>query len=151
MADFSATGVARIEDDRPMDESILPAAISEEETKAMIGEVYARDRYVLDPHTAVGVAAVRQHRPSGPVVCLATAHPAKFPESVNAAVGENVARHPALDGLSDLPERKNVVAGGCRCGEGLHRGARFHVGHWCVEAPAPALQSGQAQRAGIVS
>ena len=109
MADFAATGSARIEDDRPMDESILPAAISEEETMTTIGDVYARDRYVLDPHTAVGVAAARQHQPSGPVVCLATAHPAKFPESVNAAIGEDVARHPALDGLSDLPERKTSL------------------------------------------
>ena len=109
MADFSEAGSARIDDGRPMDENILPAAVSEEETMAMIAEVYVRDRYVLDPHTAVGVAAARRHQRSGPVVCLATAHPAKFPESVNAAVGEDVARHPALDGLSDLPERKTSL------------------------------------------
>ena len=109
MADFSEAGSARIDDGRPMDENILPAAVSEEETMAMIAEVYVRDRYVLDPHTAVGVAAARRHQRSVPVVCLATAHPAKFPESVNAAVGEDVARHPALDGLSDLPERKTSL------------------------------------------
>ena len=109
MADFSATGSARVEDDRPMDEAILPAAVREEETMAMIGDVYAREGYVLDPHTAVGVAAARRFQPPGPVVCLATAHPAKFPESVNAAVGQDVAHHPALDGLADLPERKTVL------------------------------------------
>lgn len=109
MADFSTTGSARIEDNCPMDESILPAAVSEEETMAVIGNVYAGDGYVLDPHTAVGVAAARRHQPSGPVVCLATAHPAKFPESVNAAAGEDVAHHPALDGLSALPERKTSL------------------------------------------
>ena len=109
MADFSTNGSASVEDGRPMDESILPAAVSEEETKAMIGEVYARHGYVLDPHTAVGVAAARRFQPSGPVVCLATAHPAKFPESVHAAVGEDVAHHPTLDGLVDLPERKTVL------------------------------------------
>ena len=109
MADFSTNGAASVEDGRPMEESILPAAVSEEETMAMIGDVYGRHGYVLDPHTAVGVAATRRHQPSGPVVCLATAHPAKFPESVHAAVGEDVARHPALDGLADLPERKTVL------------------------------------------
>ena len=109
MADFSANGAASVEDGRPMEESILPAAVSEEETEAMIGEVYARHGYVLDPHTAVGVAAARRFQQSGPVVCLATAHPAKFPESVHAAVGEDVARHPALEGLADLPERKTVL------------------------------------------
>ena len=109
MADFSATGSARVEDDRPMDEAILPAAVSEEETMATIGDVYAHEGYVLDPHTAVGVAAARRFQPPGPVVCLATAHPAKFPESVNAAVGRDVAHHPVLDGLEDLPERKTVL------------------------------------------
>lgn len=109
MADFSATGSARIDDGRPMDESILSTAVSEEETMATIGDVYAREGYVLDPHTAVGVAAVRRFERTEPVVCLATAHPAKFPESVNAAVGRDVAYHPALDGLADLPERKTSL------------------------------------------
>ena len=109
MADFSATGSARVEDDRPMDEAILPAAVSEEETMATIGDVYAGEGYVLDPHTAVGVAAARRFQSPGPVVCLATAHPAKFPESVNAAVGGDVAHHPVLDGLADLPERKTAL------------------------------------------
>ena len=109
MADFSATGSARIEDGRPMDESILSSAVSEEETMATIGDVYARDGYVLDPHTAVGVAAARRFERPEPVVCLATAHPAKFPESVNAAVGEDVAHHPVLDGLAGLPERKTAL------------------------------------------
>lgn len=109
MADFSATGSARIDDGRPMDESILSAAVSEEETMATIGDVYADDGYVLDPHTAVGVAAASQFDRPEPVVCLATAHPAKFPESVNAAVGQDVAHHPVLDGLVDLPERKTAL------------------------------------------
>ena len=109
MADFSETGSARVEDGGPMDEAILPAAVSEEETMATIGDVYGREGYVLDPHTAVGVAAARRFRPSGPVVCLATAHPAKFPESVNAAVGQDVAHHPVLDGLAELPERKTPL------------------------------------------
>ncbi len=109
MADFSATGSARVEDGRSMDAGILPAAVSEEETMAMIGDVYARDRYVLDPHTAVGIAAAKRFQRPEPVVCLATAHPAKFPESVNAAIGKDVAHHPALDGLVDLPERKTSL------------------------------------------
>ena len=109
LADFSATGSARVEDGGPMDAAVLSAAVSEEDTMATIGDVYAREGYVLDPHTAVGIAAARRIQPSGPVVCLATAHPAKFPESVNAAVGQDVARHPVLDGLADLPERKTAL------------------------------------------
>jgi threonine synthase len=45
---------------------------------------------VVDPHTAVGIAAARKLRsslPEGAVVCLATAHPAKFPDAVRKATG----------------------------------------------------------------
>ena len=109
MADFPTTGSARVDDGRPMDESILSTAVTEEETMVTIGDVYAREGYVLDPHTAVGVAAAKRFERTEPVVCLATAHPAKFPESVNAAVGGDVAHHPALDGLAELPERKTAL------------------------------------------
>ena len=43
----------------------------------------------------------------GPVICLAAAHPAKFPQAVAQAVGEtNVATHPTLAVLADAPQRK---------------------------------------------
>ncbi len=44
--------------------------------------------YVLDPHTAVGVSAGLDHLdPDVPMVCLATAHPAKFGAAVQQAIG----------------------------------------------------------------
>jgi threonine synthase len=43
------------------------------------------------------------------MVCLATAHPAKFPDSVNAAVGADLARHPRLQGLRELDSRRTAV------------------------------------------
>jgi len=55
--------------------------------------------YVLDPHTAVGVHVGMQHlHPDEPMVCLATAHPAKFPSAIEDAIGE-AAVHPVLDAL----------------------------------------------------
>ena len=59
---------------------------------------------MLDPHTAVGLLAARACRndPSIPMVALATAHPAKFPDAVEAATGVR----PGLpDHLADLHER----------------------------------------------
>jgi threonine synthase len=44
-----------------------------------------------------------------PVVCLATAHPAKFPAAIEKATGQDIAHHPAIDALMDLPIRCEVL------------------------------------------
>ena len=40
-----------------------------------------------------------------PIVCLATAHPAKFPDAIRKATGKDIARHGAIDALMSLPTR----------------------------------------------
>jgi threonine synthase len=63
---------------------------------------------LVDPHTAVALAVARRAGPpdSGtPMVTLATAHPAKFPEAVRAAAGVEPARPVSLRRIADLPER----------------------------------------------
>ncbi|MCA1941514.1 MAG: threonine synthase [Caenispirillum bisanense] len=78
--------------------------LSDEETKAVIAEVRATTGELLDPHSAIAVAAARKTGlPDGvPVVALATAHPAKFPDAVEAATGHR----PGLpERLADLFER----------------------------------------------
>ncbi|HQF30919.1 MAG TPA: threonine synthase, partial [Hyphomicrobiales bacterium] len=64
--------------------------------------------YLADPHTAVGLAVARRHAIAGvPMITLATAHPAKFPDAVVAASGQ----YPALpDWLGDLMEREEVFS-----------------------------------------
>ena len=66
-----------------------------------------RSGIVLDPHTAVGVLAGRAARrdPAGPLVALATAHPAKFPDAVEAATGVRPELPDRLADLHDRPER----------------------------------------------
>ena len=65
--------------------------VTDEDTIASIRRVYDEAGYVADPHTAVGLEAVRRRRASGaiegPAIVLATAHPAKFPETVREALG----------------------------------------------------------------
>ena len=64
--------------------------------------------YLLDPHTAVGVKAALELRdPNRPVVCLATAHPAKFGAAVTRAIGREPALPPAL---ADLESRESRCA-----------------------------------------
>lgn len=109
MTTFAAEGVARIDGGVPADEGILATAVDEPATMAAMSKLYARSGYVVDPHTAVGVAAASRFPEYRPMICLAAAHPAKFPESVDRAVGEEVARHALLDGLAAKPQRKTLL------------------------------------------
>ena len=77
-------------------------ASSDEETLAQIRATYDRLGYILDPHTATGVHAARGRRD---VVCLATAHPAKFAEAVTQAIGREAPPPPSLQGLLDKEAR----------------------------------------------
>ena len=58
--------------------------LDDEGTLAAIADCRRRFGETLDPHTAVGYAVAQQHRrdPGVPMVVLATAHPAKFPDAV---------------------------------------------------------------------
>ena len=64
--------------------------LDDEGTLAAIADCRKRYGELLDPHTAVGYAVAQQHRrdPAVPMVALATAHPAKFPDAVEKATGE---------------------------------------------------------------
>jgi threonine synthase len=62
--------------------------VSDEETRQEMRRTYAETGWVVCPHTAVGLAAARRNRTAdGPVVTLATAHAAKFPETVEQVLG----------------------------------------------------------------
>lgn len=75
-------------------------------TLSTIRDVHHAHGYVLDPHTAVGMHAALQEDPSAdPIVVLATAHPAKFPDAIRRATGQDLAHHPALDALENKPVR----------------------------------------------
>lgn len=80
-------------------------------TLATIRSFHQDYGYLLDPHTAVGVYAGEQHLDAAvPMICLATAHPAKFSEAITRATGEDLAHHPLLDGLGELPTRLRRVS-----------------------------------------
>ena len=69
----------------------------------VIGAVYADKKYQLDPHSAIGFMGGREHLENEPMVTLATAHPAKFPDAVERATGS---RPQLPDFLSDLFKQK---------------------------------------------
>ena len=88
------------------------AAGSSDTTRTLgtIKRTYEQHRYLLDPHTAAGVYVAGQYNElEDPVICLATAHPAKFPDAIAEATGQDLARHPALEALKSAPTRCEVV------------------------------------------
>ncbi len=88
------------------------ARFDDEETKQTIKDVYENSDELIDPHTAVGIAAARAQRRdrSIPMIALATAHPAKFPDAVEAATGVRAALPGPLAGLFERDERCDVLA-----------------------------------------
>lgn len=83
---------------------------------ATIAEVYQESGYLLDPHTAIGVAAARAQPMDNEssqlraTVCLATAHPAKFPEAIAKAAevitGSSISEPTLPQHMSELFERE---------------------------------------------
>jgi threonine synthase len=79
------------------------------ETAETIGHTLARDGYLLDPHTATAIHVAGEHPGDSPMVVLGTAHPAKFPDAVQAASGVHPALPSWLAGLMDAEERYTVL------------------------------------------
>jgi threonine synthase len=88
MADFK-NGAVSIDSARFVKarELFASLAVDDEQTCKTIADVLAESEYLLDPHSAIGVEAARRCKQSKslPVITLATAHPAKFPEAVRKA------------------------------------------------------------------
>lgn len=84
----------------------------DDETRRTVAEVFERSRVMLDPHTAVGygVGQAQRRDPDIPLIALATAHPAKFPDAVEAATGTRPNLPARLESLMTLPERVETFA-----------------------------------------
>ena len=83
------------------------ARVDEATCAAEINNTYRATGWLPDPHTAIGLAAMQTLRPdlSVPMVTLATAHPAKFPDAVEVASGIRPSLPSRLGNLMDRPER----------------------------------------------
>jgi threonine synthase len=114
MQDFAATRQLAIPPSvlRALKERYLSARTDDSETIATIARIYKENGIVIDPHTAVGVAAAEKLAPElkGPVVALATAHPAKFSAAVTQAIGKPAELPAHLSDLSTREERYTVLA-----------------------------------------
>lgn len=89
---------------------VSAVSVTEAETVEEIVRTHAETGRVICPHTAVALHAARRlDRSAGPVVALSTAHPAKFPEAVRAALGFAPELPWQLQGLQGRTEAFEVV------------------------------------------
>ncbi len=104
MHTFKSTGRYEFENfDR---QSFGSSRTDDAEIASLIEAVHARYDYVVDPHTACGFQ--EDGAGDGPEIILATAHPAKFPDTIVEAIGEEPT-HPSLEVLKDRPIVKHYV------------------------------------------
>ena len=109
---FRETGRLRIDPElrrRWIGEVFRAARSTDEETLDEIRRVHAATGLLVDPHTATGTRAARLLAGRQPVVTMATAHPAKFPDAVERATGVRPALPAHLADLFDRPERTEQV------------------------------------------
>lgn len=93
-----------------MRRDLYAISIDDDQTRATIKRAYERYGTILEPHGAVGWAGLEHYlgghpeRSAGLAVSVETAHPAKFPEEVRAAIGIDPQTPPSLTGLEARPE-----------------------------------------------
>lgn len=111
---FNATGKVQFDEEThaSYSEGFLSSSISDERTLELIKEVFAADNYLLDPHGAVALAAIEDLKePLGDrkLVCMATAHPAKFPQVIKDALQVKTlpdeGKHPSIEAAKALGEK----------------------------------------------
>lgn len=118
---FQKTGKVVFDDAtfKAYSKGFIANSISDEQTLATIQNIYAAEGYLLDPHAAVAVAAAQnvktQLTPNSKILCLATAHPCKFPESIVTALNLKKADLPAAARHDSVEAAKLLCHRGYTC------------------------------------
>jgi len=113
MTQFAKEGRLEIPRDKcgHVDLEIVAGTSDTKRTLATIKYFQEKHSYLMDPHTAAGVFVAEQFNElEPPMVCLATAHPAKFPQAIQDATDEDLAHHPSLDALKQADTRCETIA-----------------------------------------
>ena len=112
MADLSAKGAFTVSQGEIdwLRAEFASGRASEEETLATIAAQRTASGEILCPHSAVGVKVAEGFLSEVPMITLATAHPAKFPDAVEKASGIRPPLPPRMADLYDRPERVTRVA-----------------------------------------
>ena len=82
---------------------------NDEETKKIIKAIKNEHKFIIDPHTATAVQALKNIKDDSETVVLGTAHPYKFLETVKLATGEDIEAPAQVVNLLDKKERYDIL------------------------------------------
>ncbi|MGD8454169.1 MAG: threonine synthase [Phycisphaerae bacterium] len=108
--------VRKAPDMAAMRRDLYAVSISDEQTRATIREAHEQHGVILEPHGAVGWAGLMrflEEHPEArelPAISVETAHPAKFPEEIEAVLGLTPETPPSLVGLESRPESYGTLS-----------------------------------------
>ena len=116
MKDFEKTGNLKVEEDilAEIREHFISYSIDDKKTCELIREIYESTGEIVDPHSVIGIGAGRNYINGNeynkePVITLATAHPAKFPEAIKEAEIPSSPLPRFLDNLMTRTERMEII------------------------------------------
>jgi len=112
MDDFESNGKLAFGNDllKKAQNDFVSALVNDEEILEMVSRFNQENKYLLDPHSAVGVRAAEKNDIQTPVICLACAHPAKFGGAIRKALGSEPELPDELSKLTNLETRSKTVA-----------------------------------------
>ena len=94
----------------PRQDGFMSGSSSHGDRVATIRDIHARYGVTIDPHTADGVKVGFAHRETGvPLLCLETALPVKFADTIREALGRDPERPAGSEGIEQLPQRVVVL------------------------------------------
>ena len=111
MDEFEQSGELTVESNlqKKAQQDFASARVDDEEILSIIRKFHQDHKYLLDPHSAVGVCAVEKIEIRTPVICLACAHPAKFSMAIRKALGTEPKLPEELANLHNLKTRGKTV------------------------------------------
>ena len=111
MDEFEQSGELTVESNlqKKAQQDFASARVDDEEILSIIRKFHQDLKYLLDPHSAVGVCAAEKIEIQTPVICLACAHPAKFSKAIRKALGTEPILPEALASLQNLDTRSKTV------------------------------------------
>ena len=111
MDEFEQSGELTVESNlqKKAQQDFASARVDDEEILSIIGKFHQDHKYLLDPHSAVGVCAAEKTEIRTPIICLACAHPAKFSMAIRKALGTEPKLPEELASLHNLKTRGKTV------------------------------------------